>query len=344
MKKKVLVIGPFSPGQLPGSFADALDHLGWEVFRFDSDRAYFDALPRSGNRLIRRARRRQSWNRLNVILREIVRAVRPALVLTVKGTFLNGETVRGVRKESGVRFVNYYADNPYCGVSLNPRKPSAQRSDLVDVLREYDRVWIWERGLASRLQKDGVLAGYLPFGIDPSFATSADAACEECSAPHEVVFIGQHSDKREDHIAAIRRHSVSLWGGRWPRARRRFEDRHVIHAKPAFAKRCAGLYRSAICALNVVDDLNMPGHNMRTWEVPASGGVLLSTFTREQAEFFPEGEAALYYRHPREIDALIDRLKSDPTMGEKIRANAARIVPEHTYEARVRTLLEELQT
>ena len=43
MRKRVLVVGPFSPGQLPVSFARAFERLGWEVFRFDSDRAYFEA-------------------------------------------------------------------------------------------------------------------------------------------------------------------------------------------------------------------------------------------------------------------------------------------------------------
>ena len=221
--------------------------------------------------MIRRALRRHPWNRLNVILREIVRTVRPALVLTVKGTFLNGETVRDVRKESGVRFVNYYADNPYCGVPLNPQKPSAQRSDLVDVLREYDRVWIWERGMAKRLQDDGIVAAYLPFGVDPESTRGQEGACEECGVRHDVVFIGQHSDKRETHLAAIQNHSVALWGSRWARAARRFKGRHVVYSRPAFPSTSSAPYRSALVSLNIVDDLKLPGHNMRTWEIPASG-------------------------------------------------------------------------
>jgi spore maturation protein CgeB len=97
-------------------------------------------------------------------------------------------------------------------------------------------------------------------------------------------------------------------------------------------------------SLNVVDDYNIPGHNMRTWEIPAAGGVMLSTFTPEQAEFFPEGEAAFYYRSPEEMDAIVSRLKADESLVRRVREAAAQIARANLYEHRVEAMARDLET
>lgn len=341
--KRILLIGPFNPGQLPASLARAFELLGYDVFRFDSDRAYFEAGRGAGNRVVRRALRWIFWNRLNLSTMEVARCVRPAFILAIKGNYLHPGTIRRLRAELAIPFGNYYADNPYCGVPLSPRKSSAQRRDLLDALRAYSRVWIWERGMAQRLAADGVAAAYLPFGVDPeAFRPVSPGNCSECVDPHAVVFIGQHSAKREAHVGAIRRQSVALWGSRWDRAAGPFKGRHIIHRRPTFGAHCAELYAAAAVSLNVVDDLNMPGHNMRSFEIPASGGLMLSTYTAEQAEFFPEDEAALYYRDPAEIDGKIERALKDQAWAAGLRRTALALTENQHYIDRVRAMTTEL--
>ncbi|MCK6553704.1 glycosyltransferase [Candidatus Binatia bacterium] len=339
---RVLVIGPCGPGQLPESYARAFERLSCDVHRFDSDRAYFQAGVGAGNRWIRRALRSVYWRRINAATVEAAREVRPRLVVAFKGAYLEPATIALVRRELGVPFANYYPDNPYCGIPWNPRKTSAQRRNLLDALRAYDHVWIWERGLAHRLRADGVTASFLPFAADPEvFRPGRATACEECGVQHAVAFVGQHSDKREVHVGAVRRHAVALWGARWERARMAFSDRHVIHRRPAFGADCARQYAAAGASLNVVDDLNMPGHNMRTFEIPASGGLMVSAYTEEQAELFPEGEAALYYRDPAEIDDCLDRVIADPHWAQSLRQRALAIAAGNSYTDRARTMLRE---
>ena len=345
MRTRILIIGAFGPGDLAASYARSFERLNLDVFRFDSDQAYLEAGRFAGNRYLRRALRSWLWHAVNRSTVAVARAVRPQIVLAIKAAYLNPATIRLVRRELGVPFVNYYPDNPYCGVPLNPRKTSAQRRDLLTVLQQYSRVWTWESSLTGRLQTDGVQAAYLPFGFDPPLdhpgAPSA-GSCGECAGDHRLVFVGQHSDKREDHLSAIRRHGVALWGARWPRARRRFDGRHAVHRTTAVAEATAQIYATADVSLNVVDDLNMPGHNMRTFEIPGSGGVMLATHTAEQAALFPDGEAALYYRSAAEIDALIDRVRSEPDLAGRLRRNGQAIAREHSYQRRAKTMLDEL--
>ena len=337
---RILVIGPFGPGLLLESYANALERNGHEVFRFDSDRAYFQSTWYAGNRAVRGLFKRRLWGRLNLLTVEMVRCIRPSLVLVGKAAFLAAETVRRIRFAEATPVVNYYPDDPYIGVPLDPRKTSAQRRDLMDVLREYTRVFAYEKGLARRLEADGVAAAYLPFGVDCDyFRPAKPRPCAECDKMHAVAFVGQHNVRRERQLNAVRRHEVALWGPRWKRASHRFRARHVIHERQAYGPACASIYSSAKVCLNILNEWNIPGHNMRTFEIPASGGVMLSTYTEEQARFFPEGEAAWYYREPSELDGILDRLLHEPEMLDRARRTSVRITRDHTYQDRAKDLL-----
>ncbi len=50
--------------------------------------------------------------------------------------------------------MNHYPDHPYIGVRWDPREASALRRDLIEVLRQYSIVFMWERSLVERLQRD----------------------------------------------------------------------------------------------------------------------------------------------------------------------------------------------
>lgn len=81
---------------------------------------------------------------------------------------------------------------------------------------------------------------------------------------------------------------------------------------------------------------------MRTFEIPASGGIMLAPYSDAQAEFFPENEAAAYYRSPEELDGKIDWLLSDATLRERIRHNAIRLAASQTYDHRAAELLRHV--
>ena len=337
---KLLLIGPFRPGDLPESYALAFQDLGHEVFRFDSDRAYFQSAFFAANRYLRRLFRRHLWDRVNRTTTEVVRSVRPDLVVAFKTSYLDPETIRNIRIREHTPIVNYYPDNPYCGVPLDPRKTSALRSDLIDCLREYTHVFIWGEEMADKLRADRVKASCLPFGADIHyFKPGIRYRCPECDTEHDIAFVGQYNDKRQRHIDAVRRHDVALWHGSWERARRAFNGRHILHTHEVWGPQCAAAYFTAKVSLNVVSDINIPGHNMRTFEIPASGGVMLSVFTEAQAAIFPAGEAALYYRDPSEIDEILERAMGDDALRERIKNSALRIAAENTYEHRAKELI-----
>jgi spore maturation protein CgeB len=334
--RRILVIGPSHKGALPESYSRAFERLGMEVFRFDDDRALFRAAGFGRNRVLRRTFRPLLWWELNRAVLEIAETVRPALIFAVRAAYLEPGTVARIRKLLGVPFVNYYPDNPYIGVRLLPGEASTQRRNLIEALRQYSTVWMWEHSLVQRLREDRVAAEYLSFAADPELfhpqSVPEPLFCESCSTRHRVVFVGTSTRARKKEIESIHRHSVAIWGDGWP-GKWRPALAHRVHA-PVYAESLARIHASADVSLNVLNAESLEGHNMRTFEVTASGGVMLARYTAAQAEFFPEDEAAVYYRSPRELDAKLDLLLGDAALRERIRRNAVKLAAFQTYDHR----------
>ncbi len=344
INRRILVIGPTSEGALPESYARAFERLEMEVVRFDSDRALMRASRFSGSRILRRVLRPGLWNSVNREAIEIAQGTRPALIFAVKCSFFHAETVREIRKTVGAPFVNHYPDHPYIGVRWDPREASALRHDLIEVLRQYSTVFMWERSLMERLKSDGVEAKYLPFAVDPELNKAQSVPeglhCSTCNATHDVAFVATYTRYRCAEVAAVRRHAVAIWGNNWPRKWRASAEQHRVHTA-VWGSAVGDIYAQAAISLNVLNAENLGGPNMRTFEIPGSGGVMLARYSPAQNEFFPENEAAAYYRTPEEIDDKIEWLLQDGDARARIRKNAARLAAAQTYDVRAVQVLRE---
>jgi spore maturation protein CgeB len=344
MNNKVLVIGPMDQSALAESYARAFERLGMDVVRFDSERALMQASCFTGNRILRRAMRSSLWNAVNRKAAEVAQRVRPALIFAVKCSFFHPETVRQIWKSTGVPFVNHYPDHPYIGIRWDPREASALRRDLIEVLRQYSTVFMWERSLVERLRADGVEAKYLPFAVDPEMCRLQSGVeglhCDACNFNHDVAFVATYTRARCTEVAAIRKHTIAIWGNNWPKEWRTLSGQHRAHP-PVWGSAVGDIYARAVLSLNVLNAENLGGPNMRTFEIPGSGGVMLARYSREQAEFFPENEAAVYYRSPAELDAKIDSVLHDPELRARIRRNAAQLAALQTYDVRAAEVLRE---
>jgi len=347
--RKILVLGTFDEGALPESYARAFERLGMEVVRYDFVRAILHASRFRGNRILRRALRSVAWNAVNREAAEIAQRVRPALIFGVKCSFFHPEIVRQIRKSVGVPFVNHYPDHPYIGVRWDPREASALRRDLIEVLRQYSAVFMWEKSLVERLRGDGVEAQYLPFAVDSELFYPQQAEeglhCNACGVTHDVAFVATYTRFRCAEVAAVRRHTAAIWGNNWPRKWRNLSSQnragqHRVHAA-VWGAAVGDIYARAAVSLNVLNAENLGGPNMRTFEIPGSGGVMLARYSEAQDEFFPENEAAVYYRSPAEIDDKLDLLLRDRELRVRIRKNAMKLAAEQTYDVRAAQVLRE---
>lgn len=330
-----LVIGEFGPGALAGYYARALEMLGWRAVRYDMQRGYTRGGLLRHARPVRRLLRRPLWALMARETIALARRHRPDLIVATKAPFLDVESVNALRRR-GAPVAMIYPDSPYGDYT--------QRADVLAVLAAYDRVYIWGRHLVARLGADGVTsARYLPFAFDPGdYGVAGPAARASCGRAHAIAFIGQRYDKREVWLLALRGLDVGVWGLGWERTGALRAAGHCVHAEPAHGPAAGAIYRGAALALNVLHADNVPAHNMRTFEIPPCGAVMLSEATAEIASFFPPERACLLAADPGALRAHAERALADRAVIRQISAEGARAAAPHTYQARVRTILGDL--
>jgi spore maturation protein CgeB len=79
---------------------------------------------------------------------------------------------------------------------------------------------------------------------------------------------------------------------------------------------------------------------MRHFEVPGSGGFLLSTRSLGATALFPEGERGAYFDRPDGCEIEAARYLANPGLRERIAREASLYVgANHTYAHRMRELL-----
>ena len=235
-------------------------------------------------------------------------------------------------------WVNINPDDPY-----NFESRGATNSNVVESLTFFDAYCIWSHSIAKKLGKDGCnKVIYLPFGYDETYHVSYKSLNQ--SEPAGIAFIGTWDKPRESLLTQLAEINVDIkiYGNAWDGAARSFPFRRSISHGSVFGQEMASIMASSAICLNPLRAQNKDSHNMRTFEVPAMGGLLLTSRTAEQQVFFPENEACYMYSDIAELKNKIEYILANKQEADQIRAQGIKLVSENSYTNRVRCLLKEL--
>lgn len=78
------------------------------------------------------------------------------------------------------------------------------------------------------------------------------------------------------------------------------------------------LLGSAKMGLNILRPQNEEGHNIRTYEIPATGTLMLSERSRELLNLFVEDKEAVYFSNPDELKQKVEYLLQNPALIKSI--------------------------
>jgi spore maturation protein CgeB len=342
MNNTVLLVASVAwEGGLAASYKRAFESLGFsvEVFDLEAARARVAPLGRIGRRLMAHL----DFIALNAKAnRSLVRAVmehKPALVVSFCNEFIRAASIMQIKVNSpATKVVNIYPD------------PLHNLPDyMLTALPLYDLFCTHTLAAVPHLRKLGCLSPlYVPLAADPFLhhpltLTPADVKEFGC----DLVFVGNWRPEHEQLLAALEGFDLAIWGssywgkytrrGSWVRSRWRGRPllTGVEYAKAHLA---------AKIALNPIDPLNIPSHNMRLFEVAACGVFSLVTRTEEVQALFREGESVVCFE---DADELLDRVRYYLNHPDERRSIAERAYDHvvhggHTYMDRVRSLLQEL--
>lgn len=325
---KITVLGVFSPGQLADSLAHGLSTLGHEVSPV-SDQALLPT-SRLGRLVARRRPELMRWFgnwRRQLELAETVIATQPELVLAVKSPYLQPAALHRIRQRSAARVFNWYPDNPF--VNYGQRTPLA-------TLRHFDRIIVFSPALAERVKKSlRVEAQYIPFGYDPRYYFPPPTPR---IIKADVAFVGQHRPERAALAATLIEAGFSLRvaGPGWETAAE--PVRAAWHTGPAWGSDAARLYHEARVGLNDLHARsNAHSHNMRSWEIPATGTPMATTESAHQRELLAGIPMITYYNGSKDLAAAVDHLIASSAHDQEPVDLSL-----HTYTERCRSLIAAL--
>ncbi|MEJ0087425.1 MAG: glycosyltransferase [Pseudomonadota bacterium] len=329
---RVLVIGSqYFDDTMEWHTVDAARALGCTVDFFaasgfgGSRGPWQKAVQKCGNLLLREPERR-----IERRLARVVEQFAPQVILVLLGNQLSPKTVALLRTRTRAPIVCWCQD----------QMTTIGRQYLLGA--GYDAVFVKDRYLQEQFGRmlRATQFHYLPEACNPRVhRTLASSTDEQARYRCEVMIAGTVYYYRQEILRALGEFDLRVYGNkpgwlvdRLPPGVFRGEVRgdEKVHAA-----------RAATVALNTLHYAEVDGLNCRAFELAGIGAFQIVDFKPVLAEHFRPGEEIETFRTPDELVAKIRHYVRNP---DKARAIAAagqrRAHREHTYEARLRTVLD----
>lgn len=333
---KILLIGDFSFGTLGLSYCNAFKKLNCEVYKFDTVKSYNEINPFVKYGLADRLFSRIFVQDINKAILQSVVLHKPDIVFVIKGSIVFPDTLKKIKSLNKGLLINFNPDNPF-----NPNK-GASNDFIRKSIPLYDCYFIWGKFLMPLLKNAGAKhVEYLPFAYDPELHYPVKISDEEKKIfGSDIAFIGSWDKEREYWLSKITDYDLAIWGNAWEKLsifsplRKKWKGRAVIGED--FSKVC----NASKIVLNLIRKQNENAHNMRTFEVPACKGFMLTTRTSEQSVFFEEGKDMVCFETPDELIKKINEYLFKNEDRKKTSEEAYKKVQPHVYMERAKAILD----
>ena len=325
---KIFLVAEFSHGALGTSYSSVFKNLGNDVIEFNinSKTGFLSPFLKTIN--------------LNKIFISKVLEVKPDLIFIIKGSFISPETLKEIKNRISVSLFCFNPDNPF---NLNK---GASNENIRKCIPLYDCYFIWGKFLIPQLLKAGAKrAEYLPFAYDPELHYPVSVNEEEKKIfGNDIAFIGSYDKEREEFLLNLIDYALAIWGNGWNKLpifsplRKKWKGRDAIGED--FSKVCS----ASKIILNHIRAQNGNAHNMKTFEIPACGGFMLTNRTKEQCGFFEEGKEICCFETPDELKNKIKQFLNNYETRKNISKNAYDKVQKHSYNVRIKEILNRCST
>lgn len=267
-------------------------------------------------------------------LMKVYRKFKPDWVLSTGMAPIEAGVLKEMAK-GGVTRINYLTDDPWNRAHRAPW--------FIRALPFYSQIFSTRRANLEQLRNLGCKeALYLPFAYAPAqhFPEAPATLQEKARFDADLVFVGGADRDRVRMVtpAVQEGFKVHLYGGYWQRYRQ-VQACVKGFADPRTLRLAIGGAKVALC---LVRRANRDDHSMRSFEVPAMGGCMLTEDTLVHREIFgEEGEATLYFKTSQELIAKLRWLLSHSTERKRLAEESHRIVTQgrHTYRDRLVSML-----
>ena len=324
--KRILIIGSKENFTLEKMYKRAFVNLGHKVTFYH----IHDIINSKISNLVERLFSNFIYNKRRKLLFNFIKKTKIDLIIFVKGLYLSKNFLIDIKKlKPKVKIINIFPDNP-----LDLKSKNISNKNIIDCLEQFDLFCIWSQKILReiKLLKNKTKLLYLPFAHDKylHFRGKYNFKYKD-----KINFIGSYDKIRLEILKKLNNKNIFIAGNNW-------ENKIKNHGKHIFGKKLCSIIFSSQASLNLLRVQNLGSHNMRTFEVPAMDGLLLTQRSNEQNKFFPEGKASLMFSNLNELKKKILFIGRNPKKALKIRKNGYRIAQKHTYTNRAKYILKKL--
>ena len=169
---------------------------------------------------------------------------------------------------------------------------------------------------------------YLPLAYNPNIFFEGNESKAE-----RLLFIGAWSPNRQELIEQIPL-PLTIYGKGWDKLKKADS---IIHPYNIPLTQVADLYRKHKYILNLINKKNIrQGMNMRCFEAPACGCILVSEYVEDLELVFKIDEEIIYFSNPQELKSKLKETIINPGLAKD------KVHYHHTYKNRLKTLVELL--
>ncbi|QSJ15278.1 glycosyltransferase [Nostoc sp. UHCC 0702] len=303
--KKVLIVGEdLQIGRTEEVYGRGFSALGCEVQHF-SWKEVTSSLSLGG--FWNKVAWRLAWQLLaksaNHKLVEQANQFQPDLTLVISPRLIHPDTILALQ-QNGLAFV-FYTDNPVDAHHTH------SNSWVKGGFPLWNAAFIWSQELVKRLHENGVKQAFFhPFCSDVEYHFPQ----RQTNPIYDVAFIGNWdaSRKREHYLKAIADYKLGLWGSNyWNNHCQEISLKGLCQGMCSYQE-IPQILGSAKMGLNILRPQNEEGHNIRTYEIPATKTLMLSERSQELLNLFLEDKEAVYFSNPDELRQKVEYLLKNP--------------------------------
>jgi spore maturation protein CgeB len=262
----------------------------------------------------------------NQKLLEVAEKFKPDLTLVISPMLVHPKTIQTLKKYGSV-FV-FFTDNPLDSHHTHTNAWVKAGLSL------WDAILIWSQELVDRLQQKGIKNTFVH-----SFCSDIEYHFpqKQSEPSYDVAFIGNWdaSRKRENYLKAIADRRLGLWGSDYWRTHCQESSLKNLCQGMCSYQEIPQVLGSAKMGLNILRPQNQLGHNIRTFEIPAAGTLMLSERSQDLLNLFLEDKEAVYFSTPEELKKKVDYLLNNELLLEKIAESGYQKSKQHLISKRI---------
>lgn len=336
---KILIVGSDKVFAIENFYTKYLRLSGVHIDAFNAYNIFFDYYHKHIlHKIIFKAGLSTIYKKINNLFIEAVQKYRPDAIWVFKGMEIFPASLEWARKEN-IKLINYNPDNP-----LIFSDKGSGNQHVTDSISLYDLHLTYHMEVKKELEERfHVKVAILPFAFDDN-----ESLYQECCRQQEVIkacFLGNPDSRRAACIQALAANGIPIdvYGNNWDKF---LKHENITLFPPAYGtEQWKVLWRYRV-QLNLMRIHNDNSHNMRSFEVPGIGGIMVAPDNIEHRMYFEDRKEVYLYKDTADCITIIKELLNMPAGEANMIRKAARersVRSGYSYKARAAQALEVIK-